>query len=382
MLAAVLLSLAIGVPIGVLAGRRERVPPRDHPWARRDADRARLRLPDADRDPVLGGPRRGRDLHDDLRDPAGGAHHRARDPRRHQGFRRGGARVRLDLGADPFQGAAPVGAPPAAAVGQPDDHVRALAGRDRRPDRRQGARRRGHQRPLLERGARDPRRHRDRDHGDRARPRHLGDRRAHRPHAPAPDRREAPAGAPDDAHHAGADRGDRAGGQGARRPVALPGRVRDLDHRLHGDDRRRPDALDPVGPGLHPGPDLVRLRHHGAHRELPAHQVPRAAAAGARRDPVVLRAGRLLRHRLRGERPAPGDHDLADADRDRRDGRLGRGDGHRLTGARGDRPRGVLRDPDRGLGRRERTRGAAAADRCWTRSRRCRSWSTSSRSST
>ncbi len=69
-------------------------------------------------------------------------------------------------------------------------------------------------------------------------------------------------------------------------------------------------------------------------------------------------------------------------DRDRRDGRLGRGDGHRLAGARGDRPGGVLRDPDRGLGRRERTRGAAAADRCWTRSRRCRSWSTSSRSST
>ena len=34
------------------------------------------------------------------------------------------------------------------------------------------------------------------------------------------------------------DRPDRAGGQGARRSVALPGRVRDLDHGLHGDDRR------------------------------------------------------------------------------------------------------------------------------------------------
>ena len=82
MLAAVLLSLAIGMPFGVLAGRSRGVPPRDHAGARRDADRARLRLPDADRDPVLGRPRGGRDLHDDLRDPAGGAHHRARHPRR------------------------------------------------------------------------------------------------------------------------------------------------------------------------------------------------------------------------------------------------------------------------------------------------------------
>ena len=41
------------------------------------------------------------------------------------------------------------------------------------PDRRQGARRRRHQRPLLERRAGAPGRRRDRDHGDRARPRHL-----------------------------------------------------------------------------------------------------------------------------------------------------------------------------------------------------------------
>ena len=37
------------------------------------------------------GPGGGRDLHDDLRDPAGRAHHRARHPRRHEGLRRGGA---------------------------------------------------------------------------------------------------------------------------------------------------------------------------------------------------------------------------------------------------------------------------------------------------
>ena len=42
----------------------------------------------------------------------------------------------------------------AAAGGQPDDHVRALARRDRRPDRRPRARRRRHERAVLQRGAR------------------------------------------------------------------------------------------------------------------------------------------------------------------------------------------------------------------------------------
>ena len=104
----------------------------------------------------------------------------------------------------------------------------------------QRARRRGHERPLLERRARDPRRHRDRDHGDRARPRHRGDRRAHRPDAPAPHRRGA----------AGARACCTLATFGAivaivlRRPRArrgrhLPRRVRDLDHGLHGHDPRR-----------------------------------------------------------------------------------------------------------------------------------------------
>ena len=47
------------------------------------------------------------------------------------------------FGATPTQtlaeGAAPAGAPPAAAGAEPDDHVRALARRDRRPDRRPAA---------------------------------------------------------------------------------------------------------------------------------------------------------------------------------------------------------------------------------------------------
>ena len=48
-------------------------------------------------------------------------------------------------------------------------------------------------------GARAARRHRDRDHGDRARPRHGGDRRPHRPDAAPPHRRGAPARAQDHA---------------------------------------------------------------------------------------------------------------------------------------------------------------------------------------
>ena len=69
------------------------------------------------------------------------------------------------------EGAAAARTPDAAPRRQPDDPVRALDGRDRRADRRQGPRRRRHERAQLEPGARDPRRDRDRDHGDGARPR-------------------------------------------------------------------------------------------------------------------------------------------------------------------------------------------------------------------
>ena len=89
---------------------------------------------------------------------------------------------------DALQGAAASGTPPAPAVDQPDDHVRPVAGGHRRPHRRPRARRRGDERPLLQRRPRDPRRNRDRDHGDRPRPRHVRDRGADRSHAPAPHR--------------------------------------------------------------------------------------------------------------------------------------------------------------------------------------------------
>ena len=68
----------------------------------------------------------------------------------------------------------------------------------------QGPRRRGHERPLLERRARAARGRRDRDHGHRARPRHSGDRRAHRSGAPPAHGRGPQAGSHRHARHASA----------------------------------------------------------------------------------------------------------------------------------------------------------------------------------
>ena len=136
MFAAVSFSLGGRRP-GRHLGRPQRPrAPDDHARARRDADHPGLRVSDAGRDPVLGRAGRGGDLHDDLRDPARGPHHRARHPRRHRGHRGGRERAGRDAGADALQGAAPARAPPAAALGQPDDHVRALARGHRGPDRR------------------------------------------------------------------------------------------------------------------------------------------------------------------------------------------------------------------------------------------------------
>ncbi len=158
MLVAVALSLLVGVPLGVVAGRSDRVQPADHAGARRDADHPGVRLPDAGRHLLL---RRagGRGDHDDgLLGPAGGAHHGARHPRRPGEHGRGGDRARVDRAPGALEGAAAARAPPAAALGEPDDPLRPLDGRDRGPDQHRGrARRAGDERPQLEPGARDPR---------------------------------------------------------------------------------------------------------------------------------------------------------------------------------------------------------------------------------
>ncbi len=162
---------------------------RDHTRARRDADRAGVRVPDAGRDPVLRRPGRRGDRDDDLRRPRRGADHGARHPRRRGEHGRGRAVDGRDAPADPVQGSAAVGTADDHPRHQPDDPVRALARRDRGADRRARPRRRRHERSLLVPRARDPRRVRDRDHGDRARPGDVGDRRPHRPDPPPRDRR-------------------------------------------------------------------------------------------------------------------------------------------------------------------------------------------------
>ena len=184
MLVAVALSLLVGVPLGIVAGRSDRFNRFDHAGARRDADHPGVRVPDAGRHLLLRRPGRRGDHDDGLLGAACGADHGARDPQRAGEHGRGGAGARVDRAAGALEGAAAARAPAAAAVGQPDDPVRALDGRDRRPDQHRGRpRRAGDERAQLGPGARDPRRRGDRRDGDRARPRDRGDRRADRSRA-------------------------------------------------------------------------------------------------------------------------------------------------------------------------------------------------------
>ena len=62
MLVSVGLSLLVGIPLGIVAGRSDRFRRADHAGARCDADRPRIRVPDAGRDPLLDRPGRRRRL--------------------------------------------------------------------------------------------------------------------------------------------------------------------------------------------------------------------------------------------------------------------------------------------------------------------------------
>ena len=123
-----------------------------------------------------------------------------------------------------------------------------------------------------------------------------------------------------------------------------------------------------------PGHELDR-RPHRPVRARPVPELPR-------RDALARDADRDHADRARRQRPPRRDHDLPDARPDRRHRRVELGDGHRLAGARRDRPHGRDRRRPRRLGGRERRRSRRSCGRSTTSCRRCRSSSTSSRSST
>ena len=124
--------------------------------------------------------------------------------------------------------------------------------------------------------ARDPRRHRDRDHGDGARPLDRGDRRA------APTRRSGTSTMPRGRGCAASrslvvrrQRGDRRGlrsSSASRRsiPDETPGGRSATTPGLAADP-------DPERARLRAGPDVVGLPDHRADRELPAHEGAAAA---------------------------------------------------------------------------------------------------------
>ena len=68
-----------------------------------------------------------------------------------------------------------------------------------------------------------------------------------------------------------------------RRRRDLPGRVRDVDLGLPGEHPGHDPRLDPVRPRLRAGPGLADLQDHRADRELHPDELPRAAAPPARR---------------------------------------------------------------------------------------------------
>ena len=88
----------------------------------------------------------------------------------------------------------------------------------------------------------------------------------------------------------------------ARRRRRLPGRVRDVQLRLQRDHRGHAAELDPVRARLRAGPGLVHLRDHRADRELPRQVRAGAAPRRADRAAVVHHDRRAVGDRVRSRR--------------------------------------------------------------------------------
>ena len=102
-------------------------------------------------------------------------------------------------------------------------------------------------------------------------------------------------------------RGGRAGGTRARRGALYPDEFETSRRVYTATIAGLAAGADPDAARLHPGPDLVHLRHHRADRQLHPRVAARAAAGVLDRDAVVHRARRLSprsRFVLSGLRPA------------------------------------------------------------------------------
>ena len=244
------------------------------------------------------GPARRSRLDDDLRDPAVHTDHGARYPRRRGQHRRGGDLDGRDAIAAAPQGPASARATDDPAWGQPDDSLRPLDGRHRRPDRWRWSRRRRNERPVLQSGAGHPRGSCDRDPGDGSRPLDRGDGRR----GPTRTRRHLDERGRDGCgiHHFDRHRHPRRRRtlEGARVAALYPDEVGDLPR----DRRRSRNGCSNEDPGR------ARLRedpttwssHHRAHWNLhprghlllPLQAVPRRGAVvhdGARADGYRVR---------------------------------------------------------------------------------------------
>ena len=147
-LAAVLISIAVGLPLGLLAGRSNRVSAVLSPIL----DVMQIMPTLAYLTPVTAAvlhrrPAVGRrDVH--LRHPAGDPDHGAWHPGRPPEHGRGRLGVRVDGPPGPDEGPAAPGVAGYRARHQPDDHARPLDGRDRRAHRRARSGPARHQRPV------------------------------------------------------------------------------------------------------------------------------------------------------------------------------------------------------------------------------------------
>ena len=133
---------------------------------------------------------------------------------------------------------------------------------------------------------------------------------------------------------------------------------------------------------LRPGSGNRGVRGVGADRQLHGEVRPHADGELLRRDPVARDAARVDGDRVPRERATAGYHNVLDARLNRSDRAVGSGDGDCGAGSGRDRSRTWPSGSSSACGRPRAAQWRRSSARSWTCCRRCRSSSTSSRSST